>query len=85
MYVFYTVIAKQEDYIGFSAPSTLSFPSQTSHRNALITTSTILDNIAEGSETLLLNIINVTTVCHFELENGVSTITIRDRESKFYD
>ena len=63
----------------------LGFHQEAHRTHALIVTSAVLDNITEGTETLLVIITNVTTVCHFELENGVSTITIRDRESKFYD
>ena len=73
----------QEDYTGFNG--SICFPlgsSQNTHISIVI--STVLDNISEGSETFVI-ITNVTTVCQFELGSGVSTITIQDRESKFYD
>ena len=75
------LLGEQEDYTGSTW-----FPLGSSQNTyGLIVISTVLDNISEGVETFFLIITNVTTVCHFELENGVSTITIRDRESKFYD
>ena len=44
---------------------------------------TVLDDITEVPETFLVTITGVTTECPYNVQNSASTVTIRDRESKF--
>ena len=44
---------------------------------------TVLDDITEVPETFLVKITGVTTECPYNVQNSASTVTIRDRESKF--
>ena len=43
---------------------------------------TVLDTVTETEEVFLLTVTDVITECQYQLENGISTVTIRDRESK---
>ena len=43
---------------------------------------TVLDTVTETEEVFLLTVTEVITECQYQLENDISTVTIRDRESK---
>ena len=73
--------AEPADYIRLSAGVHTFTPETGLSRSVLV--ATVLDDITEAPETFLVRITGVTTDCPFNLQNSASTVTIRDRESKF--
>lgn len=72
-------IAEPADYSEFSGG--VRFSADTRLSSTLIV-STVLDNINETQEVFLMKITNVVTACPFEIQTNVSTVTVKDRESK---